>query len=97
MAAALDEVVDQAGDRIGRQLERLHALIGVAVRIHQDLADDLPAGRVAGQADMQPGVAIEDVVAATADDGVVALATQEDIAAVERHRARDRRSRRVRR
>ena len=71
----------------GIQLERLRPLIGVAVRIRQDLAEDRPAGRVAGQPDMQEGVAIEDVVAAAADDGVAAGTAQDDVAAVERYQA----------
>ena len=37
---------------------------------------------------MQPGVAVDDVVAAAADDGVAAATTEQDVAAVERHDAR---------
>ena len=64
----------------------------VAVRIVLDRADDLRAGGVAGQRDMQPGVTVDDVIAGSALDRIIAGTAQDDVAAVERNETRSRKS-----
>ena len=56
----------------------------------QDLADDLAAGEdvavgIAGQLDVQVGIAVDDVVAAAALDEVAAAAAEHDVAVGECH------------
>ena len=57
----------------------------IPIRIEQDFPDDLRAGRLFAQTDMQPGVAVEDVVTAVTLDRVVAAAAQEDVASAKRY------------
>ena len=61
---------------------------GVAVRIVGDLADDLRASRVAGQPDMQEGIAVDHIAAAAAGHHVAARAAQHDVAGVVGDQAR---------
>ena len=70
--------VDRAGEHVG--------LDGPACRRRADLDGRVAARLAHADARVEPGVAVDDVVAAAALDEVAAVAAEEDVAAGERRR-----------